>query len=795
MPLTTSLVNVGLTANDGAGDDLRAAFIVTNNNINSIQTFLTNAPDFAEADITLLTVETLLANVANVTTLTANTSTVTGNAVVTGNINVSGNIVGNIISADILAGALDITGTTTAFGDAIFAGNSTGITGNLTVAKNVQINGNLKVLGNVVTISTSEYLVEHPTIELGRIDGATLTSNDGNDLGIEFVWYDSQERKGFFGFDNSSEKFVYIPRASWSPVDGGNVEVFSGALGTALFSTVEANVSASGASTFNTVTANSISVSAGITGNLVSPIQANITSVGTLTSLAVTGGNVAVTNGNINISGPAGTTLRINGVQVSTVDANFTGGSVPNDTTFNANTTSTSTATGTVVISGSGGLGVGGNLHVGGNLTVTNFSTTNIGGTLTTASQPNITAVGTLTNLTVTNTISGNVNGSAATVTSASQPNITSVGTLTDLTVTNAISGSVNGSAASVALTADNSSNSTRYPLFSDSATGNVSPRTDTGFTYNPASGELSATSFAGILTGSVSGSAATVTNASQPNITSVGSLTSLTVVGTTTFGGNVNASSATPIGSTGSRFGTIYATSLDVSSTATAGSVVSTSGNIQISTTGKGIKFADGTLQTSSAGGAGGSTNLANVAITVTTIADDSTNAVNYPWFGNVTSGNASPRTDSGFTYNPSTGDLAATSFTGIASSAKYADLAERYESDQAYEPGTVLIFGGEREVTTTNKRANVSVAGVVSTAPAYLMNKDAINSVPVALRGKVPVKVIGPVRKGDLLVTSSVPGYAECASQAEYGIAVFAKSLEEDLLAGEKIITAVII
>jgi hypothetical protein len=70
-----------------------------------------------------------------------------------------------------------------------------------------------------------------------------------------------------------------------------------------------------------------------------------------------------------------------------------------------------------------------------------------IGGKLTTASQPNITSVGTLTDLTVTNTIAGSVNGSAATVTTASQPNITSVGTLTDLTVDNPIAGSITGNA------------------------------------------------------------------------------------------------------------------------------------------------------------------------------------------------------------------------------------------------------------------------------------------------------------------------------------------------------------
>ena len=136
------------------------------------------------------------------------------------------------------------------------------------------------------------------------------------------------------------------------------------------------------------------------------------------------------------------------------------------------------------------------------------------------------------------------------------------------------------------------------------------------------------------------------------------------------------------------------------------------------------------------------------------------------------------------------------ATTFSGTASAAVYADLAEKYQSDGQYNEGTVLVFGGNKEVTTTGHYADVSVAGVVSTAPAYLMNMDEPNSVAVALRGKVPVKLIGPVRKGDLLVTSSVSGFAESVGkETKYGVAVFAKSLVEDLSAGQKLINAVII
>jgi len=94
-----------------------------------------------------------------------------------------------------------------------------------------------------------------------------------------------------------------------------------------------------------------------------------------------------------------------------------------------------------------------------------------------------------------------------------------------------------------------------------------------------------------------------------------------------------------------------------------------------------------------------------------------------------------------------------------GLASSAKYADVAEIYESDTGYEPGTVVKFGGEKEITIADTYGSTAVAGVVSTNPAYLMNSEA-NGLPVALLGRVPCKVIGPVSKGDFIVSSNVPG-----------------------------------
>jgi len=128
-------------------------------------------------------------------------------------------------------------------------------------------------------------------------------------------------------------------------------------------------------------------------------------------------------------------------------------------------------------------------------------------------------------------------------------------------------------------------------------------------------------------------------------------------------------------------------------------------------------------------------------------------------------------------------------------ATTALYADLAENYQADADYEPGTVVIFGGDQQITVTTEVGDERVAGAVSTQPAHLMNAGQ-PGIPLALRGQVPVKVTGPVVKGDSLVTSSQPGYAESVGRdRSYAQAVFAKSLETNLESGNKIIIAVIL
>jgi len=125
------------------------------------------------------------------------------------------------------------------------------------------------------------------------------------------------------------------------------------------------------------------------------------------------------------------------------------------------------------------------------------------------------------------------------------------------------------------------------------------------------------------------------------------------------------------------------------------------------------------------------------------------------------------------------SSGDMYATVFHGEATSARYADLAENYLADAVYGHGTVLIFGGNAEVTASKFMMDRRVAGVVSTNPAHLMNSMQEGGTPVALTGRAPCKVVGKVRKGDMLVTSNIEGVAMASDDPKTG-AVIGKSLE---------------
>jgi hypothetical protein len=134
--------------------------------------------------------------------------------------------------------------------------------------------------------------------------------------------------------------------------------------------------------------------------------------------------------------------------------------------------------------------------------------------------------------------------------------------------------------------------------------------------------------------------------------------------------------------------------------------------------------------------------------------------------------------------------GNITANIFNGTATAARYADLAEKYLPDAEYDVGTVVMIGGEKEITACmwGKRA----IGVISANPAFMMNKDLEGGVYVALKGRVPVKVIGSVKKGDELIASG-DGCAVTAIPHSSG--VFAVALESSDDTGVKTVEALVI
>ena len=116
-------------------------------------------------------------------------------------------------------------------------------------------------------------------------------------------------------------------------------------------------------------------------------------------------------------------------------------------------------------------------------------------------------------------------------------------------------------------------------------------------------------------------------------------------------------------------------------------------------------------------------------------------------------------------------------------ATSAQYADVAERYLADANYPIGTVLVFGGSHEVTQSQIDHTTAIAGTVSDKPAYVMNTGLEGEyvTTVALLGRVPVRVIGTIKPGDLLVASELPGIATSLVKDRYAPGcVIGKALE---------------
>jgi len=155
------------------------------------------------------------------------------------------------------------------------------------------------------------------------------------------------------------------------------------------------------------------------------------------------------------------------------------------------------------------------------------------------------------------------------------------------------------------------------------------------------------------------------------------------------------------------------------------------------------------------------------------------------------TTTGNFLPSAN--VTYNIGSTTAWWNNIYGTATHALYADLAENYQADKTYAPGTVVMFGGTQEVTVADADTT-AVAGVISTNPAHLMNGGLTgpNVVPVAFTGRVPCQVIGPVAKGDLMVSAGF-GFAKTNNTPAVG-SVIGKALQDVTFPGKAVIEVVV-
>ena len=270
-------------------------------------------------------------------------------------------------------------------------------------------------------------------------------------------------------------------------------------------------------------------------------------------------------------------------------------------------------------------------------------------------------------------------------------------------------------------------------------------------------------------------GTAGTVTTAAQPNITSVGTLTGLTVSGTISGSVSGSAGSATTAGS------------VDESVTFNDGGSGAASGTAYNGGTARTISYNSvGAPSATGAGASGswginvsGSAGSATTAGTVTTAAQPNITSTgtlsSLSVTGTTTTGtlqSATITTGSSSTAGTITGDYTLTS--GSTLNATYADLAEKYLGEEDYEPGTVVLFGSPTaEVMASGQNASSFVAGIVTTNPAQVYNAaleagEGQHVVDVALIGRVPCKVIAPIMPGDLIVSSEMPGFG-CAADPE--------------------------
>ena len=726
-------------------------------------------------------------------------------------VTMSGNLSAGNVSATLLTGTL----TTAAQPNVTSVGTLSGlaVTANIT-AGNVYANSG--VIGASVLTGTLSTSAQPNITSVGSLTSLTVTGNAnvGNIGGNNGVFTTVSGTLSTASQPNITSVGTLSALGVNGNLTASNINANTGAFygnGAGLTNIPGGNIT--GNITGNISNANFAAFAAEVTD----ASQPNITSVGTLVDLTVTGNASA---GNVNTAGK---------VVASTLESNVTTGTAPfvvasttKVTNLNADlldgfSTATAATGNTVVIRDADG-SFSANI-----ITATLSGAATTAGTVTTAAQPNITSVGSLTSLTVTG------NASAGNISTGGVLSVTGNANVGNIGATNGVFTSVSGNGSALtALNASNISTGTLAQARLANASLTLGSTTLTlGGTTTTVAGLTSVTSttFVGALTGAAT-TAGTVTTAAQPNITSTGTLTSLAVTGNISAG-NVSATTFTgALSGAATTAGTVTTaaqpnitsvgtlTSLGVSGTVTASAFTANTGvftgsgsglttlnasnissgtlaqarlaNASVTlgstalTLGSTVTTVAGLSSVTSTTFVGALTGAATTAGTVTTAAQPNITSVGTLTSLTVSGGitNANITTGANSTAGSMTGNWSLTA--GSRLNATYADLAEKYVADADYEAGAVLVFGGVHEVTLSTDHDSHRVAGVVSTNPAYTMNNDCAGAhvATIALQGRVPVKVHGPVAKGDLMV-SGPDGRAVANNMARAGT-ILGKALE---------------
>ena len=823
--MSQQIINVGTAPDDGAGDPLRTAFIKTNLNFTELYatagiTGIANGSSNISIPMANGNINLSAGGTANILIIRSAGANVTGTLGVqgltklttlstTGSIQNAGDYVGVNVSA---TGNID--------GGNLNAG--TGITGQtLSLSSNV-----ISVLRVTANISGGNISTPGRLSTTGNITTSGSISATGNITTGQFIFGDGGFLSNVTAVSNLAVTQIANGTTSVSVVaSGGNAVTSVGGIPDVVIVTSTGTITSGTASATGNITggnvrtAGQVSATGNITGgnlitsgshnttgnlsagNISTPGQisatGNITGGNILGGNAFFAGNVSVT-GNISATGVVFTTSTFNGNTVTGTDALFVGvpgftplasnvimqvaGNVNSYSQINfENINNGNRASTDLVLTANNGNDSTYYLDMG--IASSNHDDPAFFGDSATKNDAYLYVVGSAAtgpSGSVGNLIVGSTNGIIKLfVGNTAQANVIQQISSTGIAVTGVITATGNITGANVNTTGILQAGSV-------TATGNVTAGTlvTSSTTINSGittTGNISATGNVNGGNLNISTQIFAVSNINGGNLSSAGNVLSVILSATgNVIGGNVTTGGL--VSATGNVTGNYI-----LGNGALLTGVITSVANINLGTSNVTVTSSGGNI----AVGVGGTSNVAVFATTgeyVTGVISANGNITggNITTAGVITVNSGSAATAIVNGAGNAVGNIGSSSnyFNQIfaqATTALYADLAEMYTADADYEPGTVMVFGGNQEVTVASQHEDSRVAGVISTNPSYKMNSGltAEHTATVALTGRVPTKVVGPVQKGSMMV-SAPNGYAIACSHPKIGT-VIGKSLEE--------------